>query len=124
MKIVLTNLFWYYRLRAFFIFMDFSKNSELTCSSPELDGRQSRIGLERRNSSFSSISSNSSFSSISSGEDISLQVAKDVQKYYHKYETTLPQCELSPRTKKMLKDGKIPRPKLQRQVAGEISEML
>ena len=115
MKIVLTNLFWYYRLRAFFIFMDFSTNSELTCSSSELDGRQSRIGLERRNSSFSS---------ISSGEEISIKVAKDVQKYYHKYETAVPQSELSPRTKKMLKDGKIPRPKLQRQVAGEFSEML
>ena len=115
MKIVLTNLFWYYRLRAFFIFMDFSKNSELTCSSPELDGRQSRIGLERRNSSFSS---------ISSGEDISVQVAKDVQKYYSKFETKLPQHELSPRTKKMLKDGKITRPKLQREVAGEISKTL
>lgn len=113
MKIKLRNLFYHIRLRAFFIFMDFPKNSRLICSSSETDGRQSRIGLERRNSSFSSISSE---------EDISLQVAKDFQRYYHKYETTLPQQELSPRTKKMLKDGKIPRPKLQRQVAGEISE--
>ena len=92
------------------------KRSELIMCAPEPDFK--RLSKElRRNSSCSSLSS------LSSWEDIPTKVYNDLERYRKSTNSPSDKRELSPRTLKMLKDGMIPRPKLQRQVAGVINDL-
>lgn len=88
--------------------MNFLKEKSEPKEDTSKDG--CRPPFERRNSSASSLSS------LSSSEDITSQVSNYSKKLSldHVSSSFVPAYTLSPRTMRMLKEGKIKRPKLRR----------